>query len=30
MEGVSIFNDVATFLKRERRNEFHGDETVLT
>jgi hypothetical protein len=24
---VSIFDDVATFLRRERRSEFHGDET---
>jgi hypothetical protein len=27
---VGIFDDVAPYLRRERRNEFHGDETLLT
>ena len=26
---ISIFDDVARFLRRERRSEFHGDETLL-
>jgi hypothetical protein len=26
---ISTFDDVATFLKRERRSEFYGDETLL-
>jgi hypothetical protein len=26
---ISVFNDVARLLRRERRSEFHGDEILL-